>query len=237
MLKKKINRNHFFYKAYLFYHLYFQHKCFLKRDTYSQFKEDLFINQYFKNIENGFFVDIGCFHPIKYSNTARLYNKGWSGLNIDINQTSIDLFNMIRKRDQNYCAAISNENNDVIYYIDHHFSPINSINKKFFDTNSKNFSDENYTKKEIKTYRFLDFIKKNKIILKNIDFLNIDAESHDFEILQGFDFKKINIQLICIEMFDDKNKVNEFKFKNYLKKFNYEHINSIGPNGFFEKKS
>ena len=38
-------------------------------------------------------------------------------------------------------------------------------------------------------------------------------------------------------MFDDKNKVNEFKFKNYLKEFNYEHINSIGPNGFFEKKS
>jgi len=144
---------------------------------------------------------------------------------------------MIRKRDQNYCVAISNENKDVIYYIDHHFSPINSINRRFFDTNLKNFSDENYIKKEIKTYRFLDFIKKNKIILKNIDFLNIDAESHDFEILQGFDFKKINIQLICIEMFDDKNKVNEFKFKNYLKKFDYEHINSIGPNGFFEKKS
>ena len=237
MLKKKINRNHLFYKAYLLYHLYFHHRCFLNRNTYSQFQEDLFINQYFKNLENGFFVDIGCFHPIKYSNTARLYNKGWSGINIDINQTSIDLFNMIRKRDQNYCAAISNENKDLIYYIDHHFSPINSVNKKFFDKNSKNFSDKNYTKKEIKTYKFLDFIKKNKIILNNIDFLNIDAESHDFEILQGFDFKNINIKLICVEMFDDKNKVNESKFKDYLKEFDYEYINSIGPNGFFEKKS
>jgi hypothetical protein len=31
----------------------------------------------------GFFVDVGCFHPLFYSNTWKLYKKGWRGVNID----------------------------------------------------------------------------------------------------------------------------------------------------------
>ena len=54
----------------------------------------------FKNFI-GKYVDIGCYHPIKYSNTALLYKKGWTGINIDLNKTSIDLFNFTRLRDKN----------------------------------------------------------------------------------------------------------------------------------------
>ena len=128
----KISKNSIFYKLYLYYNLYFRHKAFKKRETYSQNKEDLFINNYFKDKNNGFYLDIGCYHPIKYSNTALLYNKGWQGMNIDMNQTSIDLFNILRKKDINICAAISNENKEAIQYLDHSFSPINTLVKKFF---------------------------------------------------------------------------------------------------------
>ena len=76
-------------------------KAFIKRQSYSQWGEDSYIKEYFKDKKNGFYVDIGCFHPIMYSNTCLLYNKGWSGINIDLNQTSIDLFNIARKRDKN----------------------------------------------------------------------------------------------------------------------------------------
>ena len=113
MLKKKLHKNHILYKPYLYYNLFFHHKCFIKKNTYSQSGEDLFIGNYFKAINNGFYIDIGCFHPTMHSNTAKLYNKGWRGINIDINQTSIDLFNLIRKKDKNFCAAISNENKQV----------------------------------------------------------------------------------------------------------------------------
>ena len=78
-------------------------------------------------------------------------------------------------------------------------------------------------------------LKKKNIEINSIDFLNIDAEGHDFEILEGIDLDKIKIKLICIEMYDETNKVNKIKFTKHLKNFDYSHINSIGDNGFFEK--
>ena len=236
MIRKKINKNHFLYKIYLYYNLFLHHKSFIKKDSYSQAGEDIFINSYFKNINNGTYIDIGCFHPIMHSNTARLYDRGWKGINIDINQTSIDLFNIIRKRDQNFCAAISNENKKVTTYTDNYFSPINSINKKFFNYTSNKFSDGEFIKNEIKSYKLLDFLNKINIYIDSFDFLNIDAESHDYEILQGINFEKINIKLICVEMFNQNSKIEESKFINFLKNYDYRYLRSIGPNGFFEKK-
>jgi hypothetical protein len=233
----KISKNSIFYKLYLYYNLYFRHKAFKKRETYSQNKEDLFINNYFKDKNNGFYLDIGCYHPIKYSNTALLYNKGWQGMNIDMNQTSIDLFNILRKKDINICAAISNENKEAIQYLDHSFSPINTLVKKFSDTASKKISFNNHSEKKIYTYKFNQIAQEQEIKTKQIDFLNIDAEAHDFEVLEGIDLNIYKIKLICIEMLDFKNTIDEKKFKDYLNKYNYNLIKIIGPNGLFELKN
>ena len=109
MIKEKIKYGSSLYKMYLYYHLYIKEKFYIKRRTYSQNQEDLFISEYFKNKKKGFYLDIGAYHPIKFSNTQLLYNKGWHGMNIDLNQVSIDCFKIIRKRDNNIRAAISNK--------------------------------------------------------------------------------------------------------------------------------
>ena len=236
MFKKKLKRDHFFYKAYLYYNLFFHHKYLFKKNTYSQSGEDLYINSYFKNISDGFYVDIGCFHPVMHSNTAKLYNRGWNGVNIDINQTSIDLFNIVRKRDKNFCVAISNETKKVISYTDNNFSSINSINKKFFEYALNKYSDGKFTQNQIESFKFLDFLKKFNLEIKKIDFLNIDAESHDYEVLQGIDFNKVEVKFICVEMFDENSKIDKNKFVDFLNSHNYEYLKSIGANGFFQKK-
>ena len=46
---------------------------------------------------------------MKYNNTYLLYKLGWRGINIDLNQTSIDMFNIVRKEDTNICTLISDE--------------------------------------------------------------------------------------------------------------------------------
>ena len=237
MLKKKLNKKHILYKPYLYYNLFIHHKCFIKKHSYSQAKEDIFIYNYFKNIHKGFYIDIGCFHPIMHSNTAKLYNNGWNGINFDINPTSIDLFNIHRKRDKNYCVAISNKNEKVFSYIDNYFSPINSINKKFFNFTSNKFSSGKFISNEIESYKLKDFLDHQNIKLQNIDFLNIDVESHDLEALSGINFDALNIKLICVEMFDENGKINKDKFINLLKLYNYKLLHNIGANGFFEKRS
>ena len=148
-IKKKISENSFFYKLYLYYNLYIRQNALKKRLTYSQNQEDLFINNYFKDKNKGFYLDIGCYHPIMYSNTALLYNRGWEGTNIDMNQTSIDLFNILRKKDKNICVAISNTQQETTQYFDHAFSPINTLDKNFSDIAEKAISFNHHTKKKL----------------------------------------------------------------------------------------
>ena len=232
-----IFKNNIFYKLYLYYNLYIRHKALKTRATYSQHKEDLFINHYFKDRDEGFYLDVGCYHPIKYSNTALLHNRGWQGINIDMNQTSIDLFNILRKKDKNICAAISNKNKEAVLYLDNKFSPINTLVKKFSDITSKTISFKNHSEKKIFTHRFSQIAQAQELQINQIDFLNIDAEAHDFEVLEGIELNFYNIKLICIEMLDSQNQINEKKFKDYLIKYNYHLIKIIGPNGFFELRS
>jgi len=70
----------------------------------------LFLKDYFKEKTNGFYIDVGCYHPIRLSNTKFLYDKGWRGINIDISKKSIDLFKIARKKDINLNIGIGDKN-------------------------------------------------------------------------------------------------------------------------------
>ena len=231
----KISPNSIFYKIYLYYNLYYRNKAFKKRASYSQDQEDLFINDYFKNIDNGFYLDIGCYHPIKYSNTALLYNRGWQGINIDMNQTSIDLFNILRKKDKNICAAISSSNKEVTQFIDHSYSPVNTIDKNFSQMISKRLQIKPFSERKIYTNTLNEILEKYEIKIIKIDFLNIDVEGHDYEVLKGIDLLNIKPKIICIEVDNHEKNLSNEKIKNHLIKLNYKIIKKIGFNVFFEK--
>jgi len=187
MKKKYLIKSKIFFKLYLIY-FGFKYKFFTKK-SYSQFGEDLVINHFFKNYV-GKYVDIGCYHPIKYNNTTLLHKRGWKGTNIDLNQTSIDLFNASRKDDINIRACLSDKIEEVSIYLDNEFSALNSI----YADNSKNFQFKDLKKINIKTKTFPDIVKDN------FDFLNIDCEGNDFKILKTIDLKKYTPKMINIEV-------------------------------------
>jgi len=200
MKKKLLIKYKFLLKIYLYYY-YFKFNFFSKK-TYSQFGEDIIIIKYFKNFI-GKYVDIGCYHPIKYSNTALLYKKGWTGINIDLNKTTIDLFNFTRLRDKNIFACLSDREKIVDVYIDNEFSALNSIYKN----NIKNHKIKKYQKIKINTKVFSNVVKEK------FDFLNIDCEGNDYNILKTIDLKKFNPKIICIEV-SEKNKKLIYKYLN-----------------------
>ena len=71
------------------------------------------------------------------------------------------------------------------------------------------------------------------LIYENFDFLNIDLEGHDYEILQTIDFRKFNPKLICIEILE--NCLDKENIFNFLKQYNYSFIKNLGPSYFFRK--
>ena len=65
-----------------------------------------------------------------------------SGINIDINPTSIDLFNIIRPKDINLCATIDDKKKEYKVYFDHPFSPINTLDKEYYNSFKDKFFKE-----------------------------------------------------------------------------------------------
>ena len=218
MIKEKLQRGTILYKIYLYYNIFIRYR-FLKRNrkSFSQFGEDLFIVEFFANQKEGKYVDLGAFHPMRLSNTYLLYKKGWSGTNIDLNPITIDLFNLARKDDHNICCLMAGKENLLkdVYFED--WSAANSI------TSNKNLSE----RKQMKTKTF------ESLIYKNFDFLNIDLEGHDYEILQTIDLRKFNPKLICIEILE--NCLDKENIFNFLKQYNYSFIKNLGPSYFFRK--
>ena len=107
----------FFYNFFLNIKL-FQKKFSSKKNYYSFSGVDTIIENIFRTEQKGFYVDVGCQHPIRNNNTYLLYKKGWYGLNIDLDKDNIDLFNVSRPNDDNINIAISNKigKTDLYFY-------------------------------------------------------------------------------------------------------------------------
>ena len=216
MKKEYLIKSKILFKLYLIY-FRFKYNFLIKKKSYSQFGEDLVINDFFKNFI-GRYVDIGCYHPIKYNNTALLHKRGWNGVNVDLNQTSIDLFNVCRKNDINIVACLSDKVEKVLIYLDSEFSALNSINID----NSKNFKFKNLKTISMETSIFHELIKDN------FDFLNIDCEGNDFKILKTIDLKKYTPKMINIEVSqDNKKNIYDYMHENGYKILDIKSLSHI----------
>lgn len=193
----------------IIHNLYIKNKCFIKRDSYSQDGEDKVLREIFKNNNSGVYVDVGCYHPIEISNTALLYNKGWNGINIDISEYSIKLFNFIKPDDVNLNLAVSNSSGYRDIFFQKNLSKISTVSK---EKSLKIFQGKIKTKKIIcKT--LTEIINGSVYRNKKINFLNIDAEGHDLEVLHSLDFHKYPPEVICIEIFPEYGNFNDFNLK------------------------
>ena len=169
-----------------------------KRISYSYGGIDALVENIFKDKNKGFYVDIGCGHPIKNNNTYLLSKKNWFGVNIDLDIDNIDLFNIYRPSDLNITTAISDEVGEVDLFFYHSKSAINTINKQTADYQKAKISNI----KKIKTNTLNSVLNNSKYSNLQIDLLSIDIEGSEFLALKNFDFNKYNPKVIVVEYLD-----------------------------------
>tara|TARA_B110000046_G_scaffold85032_1_gene93112 strand:+ start:492 stop:1196 length:705 start_codon:yes stop_codon:yes gene_type:complete len=199
----------------LLYYLFYRPKIFFPKKSYSIFQEDLFIKKYFKNKQKGFFIDVGAYHPLDGNNTQLLYKKGWKGINFDINYYSIKMFEFLRKRDINIYSGISKKKNKLTMFYRKEINMLNTLDEKIAKIHFKNGYKKRYI--QVNTLNF--FISKYFKKPKKIDFMNIDVEGAELDVLKSLNFKRYKPQLICIEIHNIK--------KMYDTNYNYLKTNSI----------
>ena len=188
------------------------------RTLYSNWGIDLLVKDILKNQkEKGIYIDVGSHHPLINNNTYILYKNGWKGINVDLDFNSIDMFNYFRPRDYNIQKALSNKIGIVDLYFFHNRAAKNTITK------SRGKGAKSI--KKINTDTLNNVIENSKINTKKIDFLSIDVEGNELNVLKGLNFKKYRPKIISIEFI--KPNIKEFyqhDISNILKSDIYKYV-------------
>ena len=137
---------------------------------------------------------------------------------INISEFSIKLFNYLRPDDVNINSAVSNTEKEISFYYQKKLSQLSTIKKAI----SNERMQGNIKEKKIKSLKLNSILNQSKFKNRQIDFLNIDVEGADFEVLKSLDFTIYEPKIICIEIME-KN-IFESEIYNFLRDINYKKI-------------
>ncbi len=198
---------------------------------YSQCGQDSFVyNTFFKNKIDGVFVDVGAHNGINLSNTYFFEKQcGWKGMCIE---PMPDIFNQLRKNRNCICIQ------GCIYdKADHaRFLKINSSNIEFTMLSGivENFDARHlqnvatwtsggrgtFEEIEVLCYKLQDLLVLHN--MRHIDYLSLDTEGGELEILKSIDFENITIDVIDVE-----NNFHEKKFEEFLQTKGYKKLTEL----------
>lgn len=168
-------------------------------DFYNQAGEDAIVMNTFNYLfpkTKGFYIDVGAYHPYKHSNAYMLFKAGWRGINIDPRPGSKKLFDHYRKEDINIEAGVGANNSTMTYYMIDEKSTMNTFSRENLE-NLGIYKDVK-ARIEIPVYTLSSLLDKIKCTTQ-IDYLNIDAEGFEMQILSGIDFSNVKPSVISIE--------------------------------------
>lgn len=162
--------------------------------SYAQYKEDVILEALLYDIKEGFYIDVGANYPVVDSVTKRFYDKGWRGINIEPVKQLYEQLVAARPRDINLqCGAGSKAGTAILReYID-------ASGHSTFDAKQKKAHDasDSYKDYEVDIRPLTDILAEHK--LPQIDFMKIDVEGFEHEVIAGNDWAKNRPKIICIE--------------------------------------
>jgi FkbM family methyltransferase len=164
---------------------------------FAQDKEDLFLLEYFKDIKDGLFIDIGASHPFEYSNTYALYAKGWSGINVEPIPAKCSKFKFFRPRDINLNIGVGANQGQLKFY---EMSP--SVYSTFNSTVANSLvSERRAILAKVYEMNIMTLTELYKTYGKGrkVHVLSIDTEGYEMEVLQGINWDILQPQIVLIE--------------------------------------
>lgn len=192
--------------------------------SYSKHGEDISILEYFGGRRwGGCFIDVGAYHPYLYSNTYSFYKMGWRGINIEPNPDNFKLISKKRKRDMNLNMGIAKEEGMLKYYM-FNYPALNTFVESVALEHSRRSDYNIVSTLEVKTNTLVNVLDQYLPAGQDIDFMNIDVEGMDYEVLMSNDWNKYRPKLICIEEREiyEAEKFNDVKIYAFLKKIGYK---------------
>lgn len=199
-------------------------------NSYSQYGEDLILNKLLRGKKNGFFIDIGAHHPSYLSNTYRFYKKaGWSGINIEPDPSLFLSFINERPNDINLNIGIGPADGLMPFYL-MSASTLSTFSKISADRAIKE-GHEIVNIENIPVLK-LDSVFKRYCSEKSVDFMSVDVEGFEMDVLRSNDWVRFRPNYLIVEINQNTNKIMRF-----LKGVGYLNIFNNGTNCIFLDKN
>ena len=189
--------------------------------SYSQEGEDMILKRIFEGQNTGFYIDVGAHHPRRFSNTYYFYKNNWQGINIDAMPGSMEIFKKERARDINLEIGISSKSGELTYFIFDE-PALNSFNEELSLQRVKD-TKYNLSKKITVNTDRLDSILSKYLNNRQIDFMSIDVEGHEMEVLKSNNWELFRPKYLLIELLNsDLDSIKEDSTYQFLTKIGYK---------------
>jgi FkbM family methyltransferase len=201
--------------------------------SYSQNLEDVMLFRALGHIQQGFYIDLGAFHPTEDSVTAAFYNAGWSGINVDADNIAMLHFVQQRSRDINLNFAVSDtEGFQTLYKCDQN----KGLSTTQLDVSQNHELDAGLTFKPFKVPTstlariWSDYVPDNQ----PVHFLKLDIEGAEEKAIFGNNWEKNRPWIIVIETSPPMTaSPSNPKFDSILKHLSYDYVYTDGINRFY----
>jgi FkbM family methyltransferase len=168
----------------------------LAKQSHSQIAQDLWVTYFLNQKQGGTFVEIGAGDGRHLSNTLMLEARyGWGGV---LCEPNTDFHQALSARSAAVCEnAIGAVPGSAIFNVmeDPYLSQLSGVG-------SRDLHDDIGNRKLLDT-RQIDIITFDEMCLRssiqNVDFLSLDTEGNEIDILKSIDFNKWLIAVICVE--------------------------------------
>lgn len=169
------------------------------RVSFSQFAEDLLVTTLLGyETTDGFYVDVGCFHPITYSNTFIFYRRGWRGLCIDPSPSAAAIWRTARPRDRFESVGIAERPGELLYLSSSRYPACNRlVRPEQLDQIDASSFDHRTTVAVEPLARVLE--RALPAPAPVLDLMSIDCEGLDLEVLRSNDFERFRPRVMIVE--------------------------------------
>ena len=164
--------------------------------SYAQNLEDVVLNRLFRNKKSGFYIDVGASDPVEMSVTKHFYDLGWSGINIEPVHSGFTRFQELRPRDINLNLAVGTMHDFREIFEIEGYPEYSSLDRKIAEAASVHTGSSIKSGKiEVQTLAAIC----EEYCRGFIDFLKIDTEGMETEVIKGADWKKFRPTMLAVE--------------------------------------
>lgn len=164
--------------------------------SYAQNFEDVMLWRALKLFGPGFYIDIGANHPSRDSVTRSLYERGWRGINIEPVLHYHQSLCAERPEDVNLCVAVGDEETELVFFE----SPETGLSTLSLEM-AERLKAEGipFIQRTVKTRTLTSICEEHAHSELPLQFLKIDVEGFEEQVLRGMDFNRWRPWIILVE--------------------------------------